>query len=157
LINEIASDSTLLESCGVERPDYRAVGADALAHFETQIALDQRRIARIAQVERFGAVAAADFEHVPVALGGDECGLRADALDEGVDDERCAELHQFRMREIDPRLAQALHHPVDQVPIGREALGIEEAPGAAIQGREVGECAAGIGGDDEASVSLFGF
>ena len=55
-----------------------------------QLARDQRLVAPIMQVEGIGPVAARDFEHIAETLAGDQRGLRAVALDQGIDDQRGA-------------------------------------------------------------------
>ena len=59
-------------------------------------ARDQRLVAAVVQVERIGPVAARDLQHVAEALGGDQRGLGALALDQRVDDQRGAVIDEAR-------------------------------------------------------------
>ena len=86
---------------------------------EAQLARDQRRLAMEAQVERLGAVAAADFQQVAEALGRQQRGLGAGALQQRVDDKRGAVLDEARIARVDRGLADAVEDGVAQLIIGR--------------------------------------
>ena len=60
--------------------------AKTIFTFQTQVAGDKGLGLPEAEVEQVGAVAAADLQNVAEAAGGDQAGLGALALGEGVDD-----------------------------------------------------------------------
>ena len=49
----------------------------------------------------------------------------------------------------EPRLAQAVDDPCDEIAVGRRALGVAHLAGREVVGDEIGERAADIDGDDE--------
>ena len=120
-----------------------------LVHLEAQRAGDQRRGAAELDVERVGAVAARELQRVAEALGRHQRRLRAGALQKRVDDQRRAVLDQQRAGEVDAGLGDAGHHPVDQVAIGGERLGVDDLAPFHVEGGDVGEGAPGIDGDDQ--------
>ena len=133
---------------GIQRGDHRAVGADALGHLVAPFARDQRFVALIVQIEWVGAVAARDLQHVAEAAGGDEGRAVAAALDDGVDHQRRTMVDEPRVRRRDAGLAHAFLDPVDEVVIGRRALGEQDAPRLVVEGDEVGKGAADVDGDN---------
>ena len=121
---------------------------DALGHLEAQLARNERRLAMETQIERPGAIAAADLQQVTKALGGEQRGLGADALQQRVDDERRAMLDEARFARVDLRLADAVEDRLAQPIIGGRAFGVGDRAGLNVAGDKVGEGAADINGDD---------
>ena len=76
------SAATVRQGCRVERREH-AVGRDALADGESQLPRHQRRRAA-PQVVEVRPVLAADLDHVPEALGGDQRDARAAPLEQRV-------------------------------------------------------------------------
>ena len=120
-----------------------------LVHLEAQRAGDQRRGAAELDVERVGAVAARELERVAESLRRDQRRPGAGALQQRVDDQRRAVLDQQRAGEIDAGLGDAGHHPVDQVAIGGQSLGVDDLAPFHVEGGDVGKGAPGIDGDDQ--------
>ena len=112
-------------------------------------------MARIADVERRRAVAAAQLQDVAEALGGDQGGPGPVALDIGIDDQRGAELDEVGVAQVDPGLGHAVHQALNQIAVGRQALRVADLAGIPVEGGQVREGAARIGGDDEAHLVLF--
>ena len=74
----------------VERPPHGAVHVHALGHREAQLARHQRRRLDDVDVVLVEAALVGDLDHVAEAVGGDQRGARALALDDGIGGERGA-------------------------------------------------------------------
>ena len=117
-------------------------------NLEAQLTRNERRLAMEAQIERLGAVAAADLQQVAEALGRQQRGLGADALQQRVDDQRGAMLDEARIARVDCGLADAVEDGLAQLIVGGRTLGVGDRAGLDIAGDEIGEGAADIDGDD---------
>ena len=130
----------------IERGYDLALASDAFRYLETQRARDQRLVAAVMQVEWIGPVAARDLQHVAEALGGDERGLGALALDQRVDDQRGAVIDEARGGRIEFYLAEAVEDADNQVFVGGRALGVDDPVVVVVIRDEVGKGAADIDG-----------
>jgi hypothetical protein len=134
---------------GLVEPRPLPTGAiDALFDLEAPFARYQRWLAMEAQVERLGPIAASDLEDVAKALGGEQGGAGAGALQQRVDDERRAVLDESRAPRLELRLANAVENRLAQLPIRRRAFGVGDCAGFDIAGRKIGKGSADIDGDD---------
>ncbi len=131
----------------IKRRDDLAIAADPLRHLETQHARNERLVASIVQIERIGPVAARDLEHVAEALGGEERGLGALALDQRVDHQRGAVVDEACGMGVELRLGEAVEHAVNQVAVGSRALGVGDPMGIGVVGHKIGEGAANVDGN----------
>ncbi len=102
----------------VERPLDLAVCEHTLLHLEAQRPLDQRHMLPKEQVIGVGPVDAADLVDVAEALGDQQCGPGAGALQDGVDRHRRAMQEQPGRAELATGLFDALVDAVDET-LGR--------------------------------------
>ena len=112
------------------------------------LARDQRLVAHIIKIERIGAIAARDFQHVAEALRGHQRRMAAFALNDGVDNERGTVIDQPDIGRGHLGLTHAIGDAFDEIVVGRRTFGIEHTAGFMIEGHEIGEGAADIDGDD---------
>ena len=127
-----------------------AGGQHALRDLKAQIALDQRRVLAVAQVEGVGPVDAPDLIDVAKAAGGDQRGWRAAALEHGVDRHRRAVQEEVSLREGHASFVQAGEDAVDQLAWGAQGFAQKQAPLAFVEGGDIGEGAADVGGGAQA-------
>ena len=130
----------------VERRHHLAVGAHALLDLEAQRPLDQRHMLLEIQVVGVGPVDAADLIDVAEALGRHQRGLRAGALEDGVDGNGRAVQEQPRRPVFAAGLLDAARNAVDQPVRRRQRLAEGEPAGLVVEHRDVGEGAADVGG-----------
>ena len=133
----------------VERRDHLAVGAHALLDLEAQRALDQRLVLLEIEIVGVGPVDAADLVDVAEAFGRHQRGLRAGALQHGVDGDRRAVQEQARRRVVAAGLLDAARDAVDQPVRRRQRLAEGQPPGLVVEHRDVGEGAADVGGEPD--------
>ena len=136
-------------ACLVERDQHLAVGAHALLHLEAQRALDQRHVLLEIEIVGVGPVDAADLVDVAEAVGGDQRGLGAGALQHGVDGDRRAVQEQVRRGVVAAGLLDAAADAVDQPLRRRQRLAEGQPPGLVVEHRDVGEGAADVGREAE--------
>ena len=105
-------------------------------------------MALVAEVEGDWPVAAADFEGVAESFSGKKGRLGAGALDKRVDDQGGSELHHRGLGEIDVDLPDAIHHALNQVVVGGQALGIDDPALFAVESGKIRERPAGIHRDN---------
>ena len=108
-----SSAATVAHRLLVERQKHRAVGRHPLGHAEAQVARHQRLGPLHVDVVLLEAVLPGDLEGIAEALGGDQRGVRALALDQRVGGER-----------------RAVH---DEADVGRPALGLGQDGAHALQ------------------------
>ena len=120
-------------------------GVDPLAHLEAQPARHEGDLLAVAQVVEVGAVAARDLQHVAKALGGDQRGLRARPLRDGVDDGRPAVDEVIHGVGVELRLIDGVEHAPRQIVRRAERLGDAERAGLLVEVDEIGEGPADIG------------
>ena len=121
------------------------LGVDPLAHLEAQPARHEGDFLAVAQIVEIGAIAARDLQHIPKALGGDQCSLRACPLGDGVDHRRAAMdevVHGVRM---EPGLVDGIQHAPREIVRRAESLGDAERAGLLIEVHQVGKGPADIG------------
>ena len=131
-----------------ERCPDAAGTVDALGHFQSQFARNQRRIAVKAQVERLRAVAAANLQDIAKSPRGQQRGLGARALQQRIDDERGAVLDRGRLARIETGLADAIEDRLIQMTVSRGTLGVGDCASLNIAGNKIGEGATDIDGDE---------
>ena len=127
-----------------------AVRAHALAHGEAQVARHERLGAALGEVVERGAVLARELDQVAEALGRDERGARAAALEQRVGGDR----HPVRERRDVGGLdgLEAAHHALGLI-LGRARhLGGHDTP--AIQRHQIGEGSSNIHTDPHQSAPL---
>ena len=132
----------------VQRAQHRAVGGDTLAHRVAQRARHQHRGGLDVDVVGVAALLVAHLEHVAEALGGQQRGARALALDQRVGRERGAVDEQPHLAGAHAGLGQQALHPFQHRELGR-ARRRQHLAGVAARGRledDVGEGAADVGG-----------
>jgi predicted metal-dependent phosphoesterase TrpH len=115
--------------------------------FKAQVALNERAVLAMAQIEGVGAVDAADLVNVAKAAGGDQRGARAAALKHGVDGHGGAMQEQMRLGQRHASFVQAVQDAMHQFIRGGEGLAQEQAALALVKGGDVGEGAANVGGE----------
>src|SRR5713226_8101870 len=71
----------------IQRIDDLTLAAHTLGYFEAQLTRDQGFVTLIMEIKWIGPVPAGDFQNVAEALTGDQCCLRALALNQRVDDQ----------------------------------------------------------------------
>ena len=131
----------------VERRPDRAVGDDALVDLEAQRALDQRLVLLEEEIVGIRPVDAADLVNVAKALGGDQRGLGAGALQERVDGDGRAVKEQPGVLVIGAGLGDAVVDALDEASASSGLA--EELAGALVEGGDIGESAADIGGQSQ--------
>ena len=147
-------DAALLE-LDAERGDLRlverlldlAVREHALVDLEPQRALDQRHVLLEEQVVGVRPVDAADLVDVAEAVGDQQRGLGAGALQDRVDRDRRAVQEQSRRAIVAAGLLDAAVDAVDQPLRRRQRLAEGQRAGLVVEHRDVGEGAADIGGE----------
>ena len=111
----------------VQRPPHGAVHVHALGHREAQLARHQRPRLDDVDVVLVEAALVRDLDHVAEAVGGDERGARALALDDGVGGERGAVHEHADVAERQARLGQRAACALDdghlRLPRRRQQLG----------------------------------
>ncbi len=103
----------------IERNVHVALGGEPFAHFEPQRTLDQRHVLSEKQVVRVGPVDAADLVDVAKALGDQQRGARAGALQHRVDGDRRAMQEQPRLVVAGTGTVYAVRDAIDQIGRGR--------------------------------------
>ncbi len=154
-------DPALLE-LGAERRDLRlverlldlAVGEHALVHLEPQRALDQRHVLLEEQIVGVRPVDAPDLVDVAEAFGDQQRGLRAGALQDGVDRHRRAVQEQPGRAIVAAGLLDPAVDAVDQPLRRRQRLAEAQRAGLVVEHRDVGEGAADIGGEAHLGCAL---
>ena len=134
----------------VERDVDLAVGEDALLRFEAQRPLHQRLVLAEEQIIGVRPVDAADLVDVAEALRDDERGLRAGALQDGVDGDGRAVEKKPGLGIARAGLLDAGCDALDEMVGRRERLAEGEGSGARVEGGDVGESAADVGGETQA-------
>ena len=139
---------------GDQRRQLAAVGADAPAHRQAQVARHQHRGKRRAMVPLVLADAAADFERIAKALGRQHADLGALLLEDGVGGdgravhEQRAVAQQRGERQVELLGGQPQHAQNAFAGIGRHRRRLEDAHGAGrVAQHHVGEGAADIDAD----------
>ena len=130
----------------VERQPHAALGVDALGHGEAERARHQRLGLLDEDVVLLEAVLLRHLDRIAEALGGDQCGLRALALDDGVGGEGRAVHDQADLAGLDLGKLQRAQHAVEHAVLGR-GLGGQHLGRKARLGRlqhDVGEGPADI-------------
>src|SRR5262249_2848003 len=112
----------------VERALDLAVGEHAFLDLEAQRALDQRHVLAEEEVIGVGPIDAADLVDVAEAFGDQQRGLRAGALEDGVDGDRRAVQEQASGAIIAAGLLDALADAVDEALRRRQGLAKGERP-----------------------------
>ena len=115
-----------LEGRDVQGCDDLAGGADALGHLEAEVTGHQGLVTPVIEVERVGAVGAGDLQHVAKALGGNQRGPGALALDQRIDDQRGAVIKQAGLPGPDPGILETLEDSFDEIAICGGALGVDD-------------------------------
>ena len=131
----------------VERGDDLALVVAALAHLEAQMPRHEWLLLAEPQVVDVGAIGAADGENVAAPLGGDECGLRAVALGEGIDHHRGAVHEVVDRLGRDAGFAQGVHDAVGEGRRRRGGFGETDLSGGVVEVDQIGECSADVGGE----------
>src|SRR6267154_2299614 len=121
-----------------------ARGEHALADFPRQLTWDERAVPVEEKIVGFGAVAASDGVHVARPSRDDQAGLRAFALDQGVDGGGRAVDQLADLPGIYAAHAQAIDDPLDELGGRGEALGLGEPAGGLVKGHQVRESPADI-------------
>ena len=130
----------------VERLDL-AVRAHALAHGEAQVARHERLGAALGEVVEGRAVLARELDQVAEALGGDERGARAAALEQRVGGDRHPVREGRHVGGLDG--LEAAHHPFRLI-LGRARhLGGQDSP--TIERHQIGEGSSNIDTDPDHS------
>ena len=130
----------------VQRDEHLAGRRHALAHLEAQRALDQRHVLAEKQVVRVRPVDAPDLVGVAEAFGDEQRGPRPGALEHGVDGDGRAVQEEARVGEARAGLVHAVRDAVDQAARGRERLAEQELPARFVEGGDIGEGTADVGG-----------
>ena len=139
----------------VERLVHRARRQHAFGDLPGEMPRHQRTMPMKEKIVGLRAVAAADNVDVAGAVGDDEAGLGAGALDQSIDGDGRA-MDQF----IDgacgqSALLQTIDNALDQIGRRREAFCVDETPGAVVKTNQIGKCAADIDGNgNHALISL---
>ena len=133
----------------VERHEDLAARAQALRHLEAAAARHERRRPPVEHVVHPEEVAAADLEHVAEALGRDEAGPGALALEERVDADGRAVDDEPAVREPRARLVDAAEHAVEEIARRAERLGGDDRAGGLVERDQVREGAADVDADSE--------
>ena len=131
----------------VQRDVRLAFGGHALAHLETQRAFDQRQVLAEIQVVGVRPVDAPDLVDVAKALGDEQRGLRAGALDHGVDGDGRSVQEQRGVAKARTGLGYALRDALDEAPGSRQRLAEQQPAAALVERSDVGEGAADVGGE----------
>ena len=138
----------------------RAVGQGALRHVEAQIARHERARVLQHQVVEIVALLAPDLDRVAEALGGQQRGPRAFALDDRVGDQRGAVDEMLHLGGFDSGLLQGLdQHGLDRLRrIGRRGqhLADGERAGLIVHHDQIGEGAADVHADTVTFAPSFG-
>jgi hypothetical protein len=130
-----------------ERRDDLAVWTDALAHHQ-HVAPRHDQFGRIpVELESGNALGAAAAEHVAKALGGDQRGLDAFALENGVGGDRGAVAERERLLAANAGARQAVDHAVEEGGWRRCNLADPLLAGLQIDPDHIGECTADVGAD----------
>ena len=133
----------------VERGQRLALGQHPLVELEAHRALDQRAVLLEEQVVGIRPVDPADLVDVAEPLGDHQRGARAGAFQHGVDGDRRAVQEQRRVRERDARAVHPGGDAVHQMRRRRRRLAEPERAALGVEGGDVGERAADIGGEPE--------
>ena len=104
--------------CFVQREANRAVRVDALGHGEAQAAGRQRLRLVDAEIVLVVAALGRDIEHVAEAIGGDQRGLGAAPLDDGVGRKRGAMNEDVDVADMGTRVSENETHPVEHRLLG---------------------------------------
>ena len=129
----------------------RAVAVDALAHLEAMAPRHERRGLARDEVVHVGTVAAADLEHVAEPRRGHERRARARALGERVDHDRRAVHELLDLGRLDLARGDHVEHALREVARRRRDLRDPHLAGLPVDDDEVGERAADVGRDAQAS------
>jgi hypothetical protein len=121
----------------------------ALRHLETAAARHQGRRPAVQHVVHAEEVAAADLQHIPEAIGGDQPGPGALALEEGVDADGCPVDDEPAVGQAGAGLVHAAEDALEEVLGGGERLGVDHRPGRLVESDQVSEGAADVDADSE--------
>ena len=142
-----SSDAKHLQFGRRERGADAAGSVDPLGDLVAPFARNQRRVAMEAQIERLGAVAAADLQHVAKTARREQGGPRAGALQQRIDDERRAVLDRNGVARLEPRLTDAVEDRLVQPTVSGRALGVGDGARFDIACDEISESATDVDGD----------
>ena len=131
----------------IQRRHHFAARIEPLTGLQPVFARDKGFVAPEQVIEGFGAVAAADFQHVAESFGGDERGLCAVFLETGIDHQRRAVNEDFKLSAGFAELCKAVGDAACRIVGRRGRLGEPALAGAGIHGSKVGEGAADVDGD----------
>jgi hypothetical protein len=140
----------------VQRLVRAAVGAQPLGHLEAQRALDQRLVLVEEQVVGVGPVHAADLVDVAEALGDQQRGIGARALQQRVDRDGRAVQEQVAVAQVDVGAVQGGLDAVDQRAVGGQRLAEQQLARGLVERGHVGEGAADVDGDAQPRRGLGG-
>src|SRR6516162_3749500 len=112
--------------------------------------LDQRLVLAEEQIVGVRPVDAADLVNVAKALGNEERGVSALALQDGIDGDGGAVEEQSGRFVVAARLRHPGIDPLDQALRPRQRLAEGQLAGALVEGRDIGEGAADVGGEPKA-------
>ena len=130
----------------VERPANGAMHVEALGHREAQLARHQGRRLDDVDVVLVEAALVGDLDHVAEAVGGDQGGLGAFALDDGVGGERGAVHEQADVRERQAGGRERALRAVDDGLLRRTRRGqnLADEAALAVEENDVGKCSADV-------------
>ena len=138
----------------VERCVDRARRHDALGDLAREMPLHQWLVAVEQKIVSLGPVAAPDNVDVAGAIGDDQCGFGAGALDQRVDGGSGAVDQLVDFARGEAALVQAVDDALHQVVRRGQALGVEKTTGLAVEPDEVGKGATNVDCDgNHASLS----
>ena len=133
----------------VERGQRLALGQHPLVELEAHRALDQRTVLLEEQVVGIGPVDPADLVDVAKAFGDHQRGAGAGPFQHRVDGDRRAVQEKRRVGERDAGPAHPGGDPVHEMRRRRKRLAEPERARRRIEGRDVGERAADVGGEPQ--------